>query len=790
MYIHIPGIVLSILLIIFSLPTTLFAQSRVLHISTIQLQQHSKKPLSSVRIMNGSNGVVSDKLGHADMRIDISEQNITYSKPGYISGNIIIPNSHNDTSITLVLQLSEFKSKAVHITGDRNSVYGIGSQEINIINSEELDKHRGQTLGETLKRVTGLHTLQTGPSISKPILRGMHSQRLLISNAGIAQEGQQWGSEHSPEIDAFSIGTVEILKGAAGVEYGPGAMGGMIRIIPPDIPDTSHLLSSLTLQGQSNNWQGAISPSVSWGNKQDNGNTIGIRGQITCKKAGNAKTAEYVLGNTGFTELNGQIQGRYSFASGESISLTSSIFDTELGIFKGSHISNASDLLRAIERGHPFEVYDFTYSIDAPKQQIQHRLLSIQGTIPLEDIGLLEATYGWQRNDRAEFDAHNLRIPKDSIQALQQLLSKPAMRLLLETYSGDIKLKGLSLNDHINLTIGLATQFQQNKRMGKVVLIPDYFMSSIGAYTIANAVYDDVIISGGLRYDTRQISIDGFSSPTRFINDSLLSFLGISMGGGFMWQLKDECRISLNLGQTWRPPQVNELYSYDIHHGTAQFEIGKRDLSPEQSRTFDLALLYDDDDISFDISLFHNQFNGFILLQPDRSRPTVTVRGSFPTFRYDQVDAVMYGTEIQGDYTFDSWLTCSVQSSIIRGDNISSGNPLFLVPADRLSAALHAHKENVLNTFGDAYIEMRGTHVRRQDRFDPTLDYAIPPPAYTLFDINLGGTIVHGPLSGMSMNISFQNIGDVAYRDYLSRYRYFALDTGFNCIVRLTIPII
>ncbi|NBP65123.1 MAG: TonB-dependent receptor [Bacteroidetes bacterium] len=789
MYIHIPGIVLSILLIIFSLPTTLFAQSRVLHISTIQLQQHSKKPLSSVRIMNGSNGVVSDKLGHADMRIDISEQNITYSKPGYISGNIIIPNSHNDTSITLVLQLSEFKSKAVHITGDRNSVYGIGSQEINIINSEELDKHRGQTLGETLKRVTGLHTLQTGPSISKPILRGMHSQRLLISNAGIAQEGQQWGSEHSPEIDAFSIGTVEILKGAAGVEYGPGAMGGMIRIIPPDIPDTSHLLSSLTLQGQSNNWQGAISPSVSWGNKQDNGNTIGIRGQITCKKAGNAKTAEYVLGNTGFTELNGQIQGRYSFASGESISLTSSIFDTELGIFKGSHISNASDLLRAIERGHPFEVYDFTYSIDAPKQQIQHRLLSIQGTIPIEDIGLLEATYGWQRNDRAEFDAHNLRIPKDSIQALQQLLSKPAMRLLLETYSGDIKLKGLSLNDHINLTIGLATQFQQNKRMGKVVLIPDYFMSSIGAYTIANAVYDDVIISGGLRYDTRHIAIEGFSSSTRFINDSLLSFSGISMGGGFMWQLKDECRISLNLGQTWRPPQVNELYSYDIHHGTAQFEIGKRDLSPEQSQTLDLSFLYDTDNASFDISFFLNSFEGYILLQPDKDRPTVTVRGSFPTFRYDQVNANMFGFEIQGDYTFDNWLTYSLQGSMIRGDNLITGNPLFLMPSDRISSALHAHREEIYNTMGDAYIELRFTHVREQDRYDPNLDYASPPPGYSLLDLNIGGTILHGPLSGSSLNFSFQNIANTSYRDYLSRYRYFAQDTGFNFIVRLSMPI-
>lgn len=786
---HIYGIVLFLSLCL-PFVQELRAQMRVLHISTIHIQQHSKKPLSSVRISSGNIGEMTDISGHADLNISFSEQKISFSKAGYIGGSIVIPSSKNDTSLTLILQPAEFQGKAVQVTGDRNSVYGIASQEVNIIKSETLDKHRGQTLGETLKRVTGLHTLQTGPSISKPVLRGMHSQRLLISNAGIAQEGQQWGSEHAPEIDAFSIGSVEILKGAAGVEYGPGAMGGMIRIIPPDIPDTAHFNSSITLQGQTNNWQGAISPSLSWGTRFTNNDAFGLRAQITGKQAGNASTADYVLGNTGYTELNGQIQGKYAFSTGENIQFTTSSFNTELGIFKGSHISNASDLLRAIESGHPLQKYDFTYDIGYPKQQIQHRLLSIQGNIPLEGIGLLEATYGWQFNDRSEFDAHNLRVPKDSAFLLNQLLVKPAMRLLLETYSGDIKLKAIQLDQHISATVGISSQFQQNKRLGKVVLIPDYFMTALGVYAIGNMMFDDIIISGGARYDIRSINIDKYSTPTRFINDSVLNYSGFSLSGGFMWQMQEHLRLSMNIGQTWRPPQVNELYSYDIHHGTAQFEIGKRDLSPELSRTIDLALLYDSHDISFDLSLFHNQFDGFILLQPDRAQPTLTVRGSFPTFRYDQVQAAMYGAEIQGDYTFDDWLTCSLQGSMIRGDNHSSGNPLFMIPADRVSGSLHAHRESILDVFGDAFIEFRMTHVRRQDRFDPNLDYTSPPPSYTLFDINLGGTILHGPLKGIATNLSFQNIGEIAFRDYLSRYRYFALDTGFNCVFRMTIPIL
>lgn len=783
------GIVLCFFLCSISIQQ-LVGQTRTLHISTIQIQQHSKKPLASVRIATYNNGAMTDAAGHADIIISNTEQAISFSKAGYIGGTITIPASSNDTSLTFTMQPMEFQGKAVQVTGDRNSVYGIASQDVNIIKTETLDKHRGQTLGETLKRVTGLHTLQTGPSISKPVLRGMHSQRLLISNAGIAQEGQQWGSEHAPEIDAFSIGSIEILKGAAGVEYGPGAMGGMIRIIPPDIADTAHLHSSITLQSQTNNWQGAISPSLSWGTRFSNNDAFGLRAQLTAKQAGNARTADYVLGNTGFTELNGQLQGKYSFSSGESIQFTTSSFDTELGIFKGSHISNASDLLRAIELGHPLQEYDFTYDIDFPKQQIKHRLLSVQGTFPIQGLGLLEATYGWQFNDRSEFDAHNLRVPKDSALLLEQLLVRPAMRLLLETYSGDIKLKSIQVDEHISATIGVSSQFQQNKRLGKVVLIPDYFMTSLGAYVIGNMMFDDIIISCGARFDNRSISIDRFSSPTRLINDSVLNYGGTSFSGGFMWQVLDHMRLAMNIGKTWRPPQVNELYSYDIHHGTAQFEIGKRDLSPEKSTTLDIALLYDTHNFSFDFSLFRNQFDGFILLQPDRARPTITVRGSFPTFRYDQVQAVMYGVEFQGDYTVDDWLTFSLQGSMIRGDNLTTGNPLFMIPSDRISNALHAHRESFLDVFGDAFIEFRMTHVRMQNRFDPNLDYTNPPPGYSLYDINLGGTILHGPLTGIATSLSFQNIANLGYRDYLSRYRYFAMDTGFNCVVRMTIPIL
>ncbi|MCE2756221.1 MAG: hypothetical protein LW818_09600 [Ignavibacteriae bacterium] len=99
---HIFGIVLFILCLPYV--QDLRAQMRVLHISTIHIQQHSKKPLSSVRISSGNTGAMTDISGHVDLNISLSEQKISFSKAGYIGGSIIIPASKNDTSLTLILQ--------------------------------------------------------------------------------------------------------------------------------------------------------------------------------------------------------------------------------------------------------------------------------------------------------------------------------------------------------------------------------------------------------------------------------------------------------------------------------------------------------------------------------------------------------------------------------------------------------------------------------------------------------------------------------------------------------------
>ncbi|MEZ4982167.1 MAG: Plug domain-containing protein [Saprospiraceae bacterium] len=83
------------------------------------------------------------------------------------------------------------------------------------------------TLAGTIANLPGVSILSTGATIAKPVINGLHSDRVLVLQNGIKIEGNQWGTEHAPEIDPFSAGNIEVEKCRALV-YGPEAIGGVV----------------------------------------------------------------------------------------------------------------------------------------------------------------------------------------------------------------------------------------------------------------------------------------------------------------------------------------------------------------------------------------------------------------------------------------------------------------------------------------------------------------------------------------------------------------------------------
>ncbi|WP_396224488.1 TonB-dependent receptor plug domain-containing protein, partial [Gemmatimonas sp.] len=127
------------------------------------------------------------------------------------------------------------------------------------LDARTLAATRGQTLGETIKNLPGVTVIQFGPSIAKPVIRGLNSQRVLVLNGGLRQEDQQWGTEHAPNIDSFEADAVTVVRGAATVLYGPDALGGVVRVDHAALPDTGGLRGTVALNAFSNSRQGAVS---------------------------------------------------------------------------------------------------------------------------------------------------------------------------------------------------------------------------------------------------------------------------------------------------------------------------------------------------------------------------------------------------------------------------------------------------------------------------------------------------------------------------------------------------
>ncbi|MFM8742837.1 MAG: TonB-dependent receptor plug domain-containing protein, partial [Cytophagales bacterium] len=347
------------------------------------------------------------------------------------------------------------------------------AQNFSVVTEKMLEANAGKSLGETLKEVPGVSAIQAGPGIFKPVIHGVHSQRVLILNHGIRQEGQQWGAEHAPEIDPFIASNIVVVKDASAIKYGTDALGGVIIVNPPNLPTTHQLGGAFQTIAQSNGRMGTVSGMLEGGLKNVAG--FGWRVQGTAKRAGDFHTPTYQLTNTGLSETD------FSVATGyqkENVKLEAffSHFQTEIGILRGAIVSNVGDLAAAFEREVPEGTKSFDYTISEPRQKLAHNLLKLHGELK-RGKGYWRFNFGAQKNFRQEFDVR-----------VESLRNKPVINLELSTLTLDVEREVISQDKTLHTTIGFSAMNQVNNNIygtGRIAFIPNYDNRAGGAFAIA-----------------------------------------------------------------------------------------------------------------------------------------------------------------------------------------------------------------------------------------------------------------------------------------------------------------
>ena len=637
------------------------------------------------------------------------------------------------------------------------------------LSAKAIEKTRGQSLGEILKQVNGVAVLQTGSTIFKPVIHGLHSQRILLVNNGVRLESQQWGTDHAPEIDPFIADKFTVLKGAGALRYGSDAIAGAVLIEPKPLLKQAGKNAEFNSTYFSNNRQYVFNGMYEA--SPLNLPEFSYRIQATYKKGGNARTPDYWLYNTGLEEFN------YSATAGYrknrfNTELFFSSFQTALGIFMGAHVGNLTDLQNAIQSKKPIQNIDqFSYEILRPRQSVQHTTVKSKSQYLLLNDHKINLILSYQSNVRQEYD--------------RALLSpRPELDLNITTTLVDLNYESASSKKR-QYAFGTNAMLQENVWTGSRFFIPNFRVQNIALYATQSLNLNDWMLDGGLRYDFK--SLTTFRNQNDALSSIERTFGNASGTLGATYKITPNLRWLINSAFAWRAPQVNELYVNGLHHGTASFEIGNPDLKSEKALNFSTQLKYQSDSSwQVDLTLYNNIINDFINMNPS-TPATLTLRGAYPTFKFIQTNALLRGLDLSVQKTLNSHFSTSAKTALLWATDRKTKDWLIQMPANRVEGEFtYSFNTNALK---NAAVELRLLHMMQQTRIPKNIpDYLPPPSAYNLLNVDFNTDLMLGKQT-INLGVAVLNLLNERYRDYMNRFRYFNDEPGRSINLRCKIKL-
>lgn len=668
----------------------------------------------------------------------------------------------------------------------------------NRISSKVLEKSISSPLGDILSNLSGVSSFKTGNSVVKPIINGLHSSRVVIINNGVRMEDQEWGEEHSPNIDVNSLDKITLIKGAGALQYSGNALGGVIVAETSNFQIKDSLYGKVLLKGETNGRGFTTTSNLI----KTNTNGLYYSIQSTFKRFGDFESPNYVLTNTGVKEQNASFRfGLNRFNYG--FELYYSIFNNELGILRASHLGGAQDQIRAINSEIPLIVRDFSYKINAPKQDLNHQTFRIKGFNRFENIGKLTVQYDYQQNNRLEFD---IRRGDDKF--------KPSIDLKLKTHSIKIDLNS-QVSNSLNIKSGVSGRYQNNfpdPETGVRRIIPDYDKYDLGIYSVFNYQFNsNLLIEAGGRFDYSSLDVSKYYRTSfwksrnyqdlfsHLIIDEVRSqtliktkmyFRNFSTTFGSRYNFDENQFITFNYSIASRMPNPSELFSEGLHHSSARIELGDLRFNSETGHKITFNYIFQNNKINLSINPYINSINDFILIEPTTVQ--TTIRGNFQVWEYRQTNAQILGLDIDASIVLNKNFYLDNQLSILKGRDLLRNEPLINMPPVNINNEIVYQNEKDNNLT----ISLKSEYVFRQNEYPDnnfdvfvalsetteTLDISTPPPAYHLFNINSSMDVITKQNYRLSLSLGIRNILNKNYRNYLNRLRYYSYDLGRSFI--------
>lgn len=655
-------------------------------------------------------------------------------------------------ALTVVLRPSELHLEAITVTAARAAIAPLASPlATDELAGEQLRRVHAVSLAHALDQVPGVRTLSTGEQVGKPIIRGLTGPRVLVLDNGQRIEDYSWSDEDGPSTDARLAERVEVVRGPASVLYGSDAIGGVINVIPNEVPDgrgrAAFTRGSVELYGATNNSEvGTVlhahgaSGRFGW-----SVTAIGRRADNFHTPPGNDSTPSGDIYNTAFHAINGEAAA-------------------------GLHGDRTSITLRYTRYGGAFGLLDGppvpADNTDGPLRRLSDNRVQLTSNSVIGGGALrLETKSQWQR--------HSLQEVSDQSRNGD---STPNFDLLLNTYSTDILMHHAS-SGRLTGTLGVSGLYQDNKTRGVEPLVPAARIVGGAVFALETVAIDRWTLMVGARGDVRHLSADsnaalGISAQTRDAS-------ALTANIGAVYRAAPGLAIGANVGRAFRAPTLFELFTNGPHLGEDRYEIGLPTARPEVSFNTDLGVRWQSGRVRAELAAYRNQIDSYLYIAPTG---TTDPGSGLAIYRYRQARAVLVGTEAGAEVAAAPVLTLRSRVDAVRATNEETNQPLPLTPAPR--ADLEAEWHTIGLPWAErVYLSAGFQAVTRQTRLGP---FDEQTPAYQLFNLGagleqtVGGRVLY-------VDVRLRNATNRRYTDFLSRYKVFAFGEGRNLIVRVTI---
>lgn len=584
------------------------------------------------------------------------------------------------------------------------------AQGVAIISSDELDRYRSASLGDTLDHMPGMSQSSFGPVASRPVIRGLGGDRIRILIAGIGSiDASSSSPDHSVAIDPETADSIEILRGPATLLFGNNAVGGVVNIYDGRIPtvhsDEFSGSARASYASNGDQYNGSLwltapvneqlvvhmdASAADMGNMEIPGfsESQRLRDSEAHEAGEGGEEAFGLVENTDSTKKSGAVGASY-FGEKYMIGMSISQFETNYGVPGHAHEEHVAGEPEAFTR------------ID-----LNQTRFDLSGEWHNEK-GLVELVRG--RFGYADYSHQELEGSEDGTLFLNK------------GWEGRIEVR-LMQRSNWTTAMGVQARHRNFSAIGDEAIVAPNITNQWGAFFLESWEKDNLNIDFGLRLENQNLNANSVNFEH--------SKTGLSASVSTVYTFQEDWRLALNAFRTERAPNAEELLSNGPHLATSSYELGDRTLGNELAMGGEISLRHLEGPITGSLTVFYTDYNDFIYQKLGES-----FIDDMPVAQHTATDAKFYGLEAEmqlpAQEILDGLLTVSFGYDIVKADNLITNTPLPRIPPMSFNATLDWTSEkldmNLTTTFSAKQTAIDGNEFETDGFNDTKLSFSYRP---------------------------------------------------------------